>query len=144
MNCTATTETEHLEAPAECLVEMPLGLLGFERFKRFALVSNPADEPFLWLQVLDDPKPAFLVVSPFAVRPDYRADIPQEDARFLGLEDPSEGLLFNIVTVHGPNQATVNLKGPILMNRRTLVAKQVIPLNAAELPVSAPLPVQGN
>ena len=46
--------------------------------------------------------------------------------------------------MRGPQQATVNLKGPIVLNRRTLVAKQVIPLNAPEYSVAHPLPIQGN
>lgn len=120
---------------------MPLGLLGFEQYKRFALLSTPAEDPFLWLQGLDEPKPAFLVISPFVVLPSYQPEIPEEDARFLGLEDQADGLIFNIVTVRGPQHATVNLKGPILLNRRTLLAKQVIPLNAPDFSVACPLSV---
>jgi flagellar assembly factor FliW len=66
-----------------------------------------------------------------------------DDVRSLGLEGPDEATVLSIVTVRGPDQATMNLKGPIVVNRRTLVARQVIPVNAAEFSVQHPLPVAG-
>jgi flagellar assembly factor FliW len=142
MNCMETTETRQSDAGTECIINMPLGMLGFEQYKKFALLTNPAEEPFLRLQVLDDPQLAFLVISPFVVLPAYEPDISDEDAEFLGIQQPEDTLIFNIVAVHNPRQATVNLKGPIVLNRRTLLAKQVIPLNAPDYSVAHPLPVQ--
>jgi flagellar assembly factor FliW len=63
------------------------------------------------------------------------------DAAFLDLNDPSEAFVLNIVTLRGPGRATVNLKGPIVINRRTLIGKQVIPVNAAEYAIQHPLPL---
>jgi flagellar assembly factor FliW len=144
MNCTETIETSRHEDAAECVIRMPLGLLGLEQFKRLSLLSNPEQAPFLWLQVLDEPKPAFLVISPFVVLPGYQPDIAEEDIRFLGLKHPDDGLIFNIVTVHSPQRATVNLKGPVLVNRLSLLAKQVIPVNAAQFSAVHPLPLQAD
>ncbi len=143
MNCTVIAGTSGLEARGECAIRMPLGLLGFEHCKSFNLGARPLEEPFLWLQSAGELKVSFLVMSPFVVLPDYRPDIPDEDAQFLGLATAEDALIFNVVTVRGPQQATVNLKGPIVLNRRTLVAKQVIPLNAPDYSVAHPLPVQG-
>jgi len=142
MNCMETTEPRDTCPSTECLIQMPFGLLGFERYKTFALVTNPEEEPFLWLQVVEEPKLAFLVMSPFVVVPDYRPEISEEDAKALGLQNPADSLVFNIVTVRGARQATVNLKGPIVLNRRTLVGKQIIPINAPRLEVAHPLPLQ--
>lgn len=144
MNCIQTIEPRDLGVNTECLIQMPLGLLGFEQFKSFALVTNPEEQPFLWLQAAEEPKLAFLVMSPFVIIPNYRPEISDEDAGSLGLHDQEEPLIFNIVTMRGAQQATVNLKGPIVLNRRTLVAKQIIPLNAPNLPVAHPLPIQSN
>ncbi len=123
------------------VLQLPLGLLGFEQFKRYALLSRPEEAPFLWLQVLDQPNLAFVVVSPTAVAPDYEPEISDEDASFLDLRTPEDAIVFNIVTLRGQNNATVNLKGPVLVNRRTLVGKQIVPLNAADLPVCQPISV---
>jgi flagellar assembly factor FliW len=145
MNCTETIEARPVGTDRdENVIRMPLGLLGLEQFKRFSLLANPAEDPFLWLKVLDDPKLAFLVMSPLVVLPTYQPEIAGEDEAFLDLKDSQDTLILTIVTVCGAQQATVNLKGPIVLNRRTLVAKQVIPLNAPDYSVAYPLPVQAN
>ena len=138
--CPATVTADR----AERVIRMPLGLLGLEQFKQFILLANPDEEPFLRLKVLNEPKMSFLVVSPFVVLPTYEPDIPDEDETFLELQDPQDTMILSIVTVRGAQQATINLKGPIVLNRRTLVAKQVIPRNAPDYSVAHPLPVQAN
>ena len=139
-----TIEQHGANVGNECVIHMPLGLLGFERFKNFVLAANPEEEPFLWLRAVEDHKLAFLAMSPFVVVPDYRPEFSREDTELLGCKDSAELLILNIVTVRGAEQATVNLKGPIVLNRRTLVAKQIIPLNAQALSVAHPLPIQSN
>lgn len=124
----------------ENIIRMPLGLLGFESIKQYVMLSNPEEHPFLWLQVLEDPNLAFLVISPFEIVPDYRPDIPNEDVEFLGLKEPSDALIYNIVTLKGPGLATVNLKGPIVLNRNTLIGKQVVIANAADYALQHSLP----
>ena len=46
------------------VVRLPFGLLGFEHVKNYVLLTNPREEPFMWLQMLEDAKHAFLVVPP--------------------------------------------------------------------------------
>ena len=141
MKCAETIETEMPALVPGNQLRLPMGLLGFEQIKDYVLLVNPAEEPFAWLQVEANASLAFVVVDPFLVMPAYQPDIPQPDVDFLGLKQPSDALLLNIVTVHGPNRATVNLKGPIVVNRLTHVGKQVILANAAEYSVQHPLPV---
>jgi flagellar assembly factor FliW len=143
MNSMARIETGNPLERNQCVIRMPLGLLGFEQCKSFTLLTRPAEEPFLWLQTVGTPKLAFLVVSPFIAVPDYRPNIPNEDVQFLGLEGPEDALIVSIVTVRGPQRATLNLKGPIVLNRHTLTAKQVIPLNSPSFSVAHPLPIRG-
>jgi len=143
MNSMVIKETGSVAERNHCEIRMPLGLLGFEQCKRFTLSTRPAEEPFLRLQAVGNPQLGFLVISPSLAVSDYRPTIPDEDARFLGLEGPEDALIVNIVTVRGPKEATVNLKGPIVLNRRTLMAKQVIPLNAPHFSVAHPLPTRG-
>ena len=125
----------------ENIIHLPLGLLGFESIKEYVLLSKPDEAPFLWLQMLDDPNLAFLVISPLAVLPNYQPDIPSEDVEFIGFTSPEDVLVFNIVTLRGNGGATVNLKGPIVLNRKTLIGKQVVPVNAAEYSPQHPLKV---
>jgi flagellar assembly factor FliW len=141
MKGTDTVETKAPEALADNRLRLPAGILGFEQYKDYMLLANPAEAPFAWLRVTESSSPAFVVINPFLVMPDYTPDIPDSDVEFLGLKEVSDALLFNIVTIWGPNRATVNLKGPIVINRHTHVAKQVIIANAGNYSVQHPLPV---
>jgi flagellar assembly factor FliW len=134
-------ETETTAENKLDVIQLPLGLLGFEPIKNYALLAKPGEEPFMWFQMLDGAKQSFLVLSSAFVLPDYQPDISNDDVEFLGLNDPDDALLLNIVTIHANGQATVNLKGPIVINRHTLIGKQVIPNNAAEYTLQHPLAV---
>lgn len=132
-------EPEAQGAKAESVIELPLGLLGFEHVKRYFLLADPDEEPFMRLQMAERPNQAFLVVQPRAVVADYQPDLAPEDVEFLGLRQPEDALVLNIVTLREDGRVTVNLKGPIVLNRHTLVGKQVIPLNATSLAVQHPI-----
>jgi flagellar assembly factor FliW len=144
MKCADTLEQERpaTVAAAANQVRLPMGLLGFEQIKDYVLLASPDEAPFAWLKVEDNNSLAFVVVNPFLVAPDYQPDIPKSDVEFLGLEEASDAILLNIVTIQGPQRATINLKGPIVVNRHTRIGKQVIINNAANYSVQFPLPVE--
>ena len=142
MKCAETIE---LETAASALptrpVRMPMGILGFEQIKDYVLVANPDEAPFAWLQVEDNTALAFVVIDPFVILPEYQPDLPPADVQFLGFKDADDALLLGIVTIQGNHRATVNLKGPLIINRHTHTGKQVIIANAADYSVQHPLPV---
>jgi len=138
MKTVEIAEQERLQVKQENIIQMPLGLLGFERIKKFVLLANPEEAPFMWLQMLDNANQGFVVVPPSSVLPNYAPDISSQDIEFLGIRAATDALVLNIVTVRG-GEATVNLKGPIVVNRNTLVAKQCIPVNVANFSLQQPL-----
>lgn len=131
-------EPQRLPVKKENVISMPLGLLGFEQVKKYVLLITPEEEPFYWLQMLDNQSQGFVVTNPSTVIPDYAPDIAQADIEFLGIQSSADALVLNIVTVRN-GQATVNLKGPIVINRHTLVGKQCIPTNVAEFALQHPV-----
>jgi flagellar assembly factor FliW len=133
------TETETCQTEARDIIRLPFGLLGFEHVKQYILLANPAEEPFMWFQMLDDVKRAFLVAPPASIVSDYQPDISDDEVDFLELADPADAFLLNIVTLNRNGSATVNLKGPIVVNRRTLIGKQVILNNAVQYSLHHPL-----
>jgi flagellar assembly factor FliW len=140
---TAELETDtSFAVGADTVIHLPSGLLGFEQVKRYVLSSLPGEEPFSWFRDQNDSSLAFLVVSPFEVLPNYQPDLPAEDVRYLGLETPEDALLLNIVTLRPRGGSTVNMKGPIVINRFSLVGKQVVLANAADYSVQHPLPTE--
>jgi flagellar assembly factor FliW len=67
---------------------------------------------------------------------EYAPEIAEDDVTALGLNSPTEALLYGIVTLRGEGRATVNLKGPIVINANTGVGKQVVLVNVSEYPLN--------
>ncbi len=142
MKCAELTEPEiTARTPHKNMVRIPTGLLGFEQIKDYVLTTNAEEEPFAWLHVEDNTALAFVVIDPFVVLPEYKPDIPKVDVEFLQLKEAKDALLLGIVTINENQPPTVNLKGPIVINRHTHTGKQVIIANAANYSVKHPLPV---
>jgi len=141
MKTAELVETECRDVAGENMIQLPFGLLGFERVKNYVLLSRPHEEPFMWLQMLGEDNKSFLVISPFRILPNYQPDVSNEDVHFLGLDAPGDAIVLNIVTLNTAGQATINLKGPVVINRHTLVGKQIIPNNASKFDLRHPLPL---
>ncbi|MDR1315387.1 MAG: flagellar assembly protein FliW [Spirochaetales bacterium] len=110
-------------------LSFPHGIIGFERFRQYALM-DAAQQPFFWLQSLDVAEIAFVLISPRIFRPEYTPDVSPEDIQDLALEDPSDLLVFSIVTIpENQNRMSANLQGPVLINRKTRTGRQSISLN---------------
>jgi len=112
----------------------PDGLLGFETLRKAALEPVSDAPPFS-----GEVDQSFLVVAPVFVTASYRFELGTTDCRTLNLTRASDAGVVNIVTLRRDGSLTVNLKGPIVFNKLTGEARQVVPINAAELPVNFPV-----
>lgn len=114
--------------------ELQSGLIGFPEARKIELILNPEELPFMWLRSADDHGLNFVVVEPQGIIPDYSIEISDDDAGRLGINDPADAFILNIVTIRasGADAATVNLIGPIVVNRQTLVGRQIVIANFAD------------
>ena len=122
-------------------VALPFGLIGFPDYRHMELVYLPEQLPFLWMR-LNDPIPLnFVVIEPGNFMPDYEPEVFDEDAAALGLAGPEDALVLNIVCVQpgNPLDTTVNLVGPVIINRRTGIGKQVVLANHGRFSARHPL-----
>jgi flagellar assembly factor FliW len=85
------------------------------------------------MQVPDEGDLAFLVVPPAAVLPDYSPVLSDDDVAFLAIESPDDVIIYNIVTIRPDGTSSVNLKGPIVINRHSMTGKQVVLANSPYL-----------
>ena len=109
------------------LIGMRGRILGFEQHKRFVLVTVEENTPLFWLQSVDDPAIAFVVINPRIVKPDYAPAISEGELGLLDIQRTEEIALLSIVTVRSdPFRATANLRAPILINAANRLATQVI------------------
>ncbi len=109
-------------------ITFPAGLPGLPaELTRFELVAVAEESPFFFLQSLQDENTGFILVNPFAFFLDYEFDLPEEDARALGIKAPEEAAVFCIVNAsRGLARATVNLLAPVVVNAATGTARQVV------------------
>lgn len=130
-----------LDASGPLSFRLPEGLVGFEEYKTFELLSVPDQFPFLWMRLHGPDTLDFVVIEPGGIIADYELELFDEDASLLGLSAPADALVLNIVTVrHGSNAtATVNLAGPVVVNRRTGLARQCILANYGRYSAHHPL-----
>ena len=100
-------------------VSLPWGLLGFEDLREWALL-DAAQPPFYWMQSLERPEVAFVLIDPLSFRPDYEPGADPAELAGLDVSSAEERLVFVIVTVPAQSaRMTANLQGPLLINRRT-------------------------
>ncbi len=130
-----TTRFGVVEVPEDTVYRLPDGLPGFPGPRRFAILSGERYEPFRWLQSLDDPSLAFLVLDPLLFRPDYRIEVAPDDIRPIRMENLEAGFVLVIVTLPAdPRQMTANLRAPLVFNPDQQLARQLI-LTRSEHPV---------
>lgn len=120
-----------IETPPDSLFQLPHGLVGFTGYKTFEIFYKPEELPFRWLRLNGPEALHFVVVDPSEAVADYEPELFDEDASALGITRSDQAALFNIVTVNStmPPSATVNLVGPIVINRETGMARQVVLAN---------------
>lgn len=104
------------------------GLPGFERVKKFVLIDNEEkDSPFKWLQGINEPKPAFVLVDPFVIRKDYEVNLNDDVLKELEITEPTSASVYCIVVVpEDINKMTVNLQAPLIINNVKNLGRQLI------------------
>ncbi|AXR60024.1 flagellar assembly protein FliW [Leptospira mayottensis] len=113
------------------ILSFPEGLLGFEDYKKFALIEEEEESVFKWLQSVEEVDLAFVVIPPSLFKKKYKPLIPEQELQGIGITEIEDGLMLVIVTVPGEDPAlmTANMQGPILINKETLLGKQFISRN---------------
>lgn len=131
-----TSRFGDLEIKEESVVEIVGGILGFPDNNKYVLLEyNP---PFSWLQSIENPNLAFVVVNAAEFGDDYQVPLPYKDKE-LGLTENDEVAILNLVTIRPePTLTTVNLKAPIVVSLSNMKGRQII-LDDERYPVRLPL-----
>jgi len=131
-----TTRFGDLEVPASSAITIIGGIIGFPGMQRFTLLEyNP---PFSWLQSLERPDMAFVVVNAAEFGDEYDFPLPTNDIE-LGITKVEDVAIINLVSVRpDPMLTTVNLKAPVIVNLRNMHGRQVV-LDNPRFPIRMPL-----
>ena len=132
MNTIKTTRFGEIELDESKSIHFSDGLPGFHDKKDFIILEHKPGSPFQWLQSMDAPDLAFVMINPFLMKSDYLQDLSPEEEELLKNEKDDEIIVFSFVTIPSgeAQKATVNLMGPIVVGARSRKAKQVILANS--------------
>lgn len=124
----STTRFGEMEIDSEKIITFPKGIPGFEYLRSFFILPVAGTEDIHWLQAVEAPEVALMVIDPFQFFKDYACEIPENDIKELELTSPNETLVLTTITVprDNPARTTANLVAPIVINIRLNRAKQVI------------------
>lgn len=100
------------------VLEFPNGLFGFEQEKQFLLLPfSGSHGNMLCLQSVLAPSPAFILMNPFSLKPDYAPVLSKEELRLMGVSQSSELCYYVMCVAREPvGQSTVNLRCPVVVN----------------------------
>lgn len=128
---TTTIQTSRfgpLDINEEKIITMTTPFLGFAEERRFILLPHGPDSVFWWLQSVDNPDLAFVVIQPAKIAPQFNPAIAPQLRQEVQAAESAELELLVILTIPKgrPEAMTANLLGPILLNPVKRLAKQIL------------------
>ena len=104
------------------------GLPAFEDEHRFIILPFDDDSPSSFLQSVETPELAFLMTVPFVFFPDYEFVLEDDVMAALAIKGSEDMQVYTLVTIPGGNikEMTANLMAPVVINKETREAKQVV------------------
>jgi flagellar assembly factor FliW len=120
----STSRFGELEVAEDKVIHFPSGLVGLPELKRFIIIDHK-DTPVKWLQAVDDPDMAFIVVSPTLIVEDYDLALDRSVKQYIQLEKDED--LAVLVTMRVSEEDVIaNFQGPIVINSRSRKGVQVV------------------
>lgn len=113
------------------IITLENGMIGLPEFRKFALIFDEERgieaSSVMWFQSMDDPQTAFPVMQPDVVKPDYNPMVNDEMLTPLGeMTEDNTYVLVTLTATEKPEDLSVNLKAPIVINTDTKKGCQII------------------
>ncbi|HYK88166.1 MAG TPA: flagellar assembly protein FliW [Acidobacteriota bacterium] len=119
-----------LEIPEDRIIEFSEGLPGFPRIHQFAVLELEEVKPFQYLQALGEPPISLLVINPFLIDSQYAFQLSSMDMEEIQATQSGDLMVCAVAAIpENPEEATVNLMAPIVINEKARRGKQVIMLD---------------
>nr|MCR4745020.1 flagellar assembly protein FliW [Lachnospiraceae bacterium] len=89
--------------------------------------SEKENSPIKWFQSIEEPQFAMPVIDPLLVKADFNPEVDNDRVSLIGEWESEDILVLVTITVpHDIEKMTVNLKGPFIINTKTMKAVQTI------------------
>lgn len=112
----------------EKIIHFQEGIPAFEEEKEFVIILNEDKEnPFHWLQSVKNSELSFIILNPFEIFSDYDILLPEIAINKLNIEKEEDVTIYSMVVIpEDMTNMTTNLLGPIVINTKEMLGKQVI------------------
>lgn len=117
-----------LEIEEQDVVRFADGIPAFEDEHEFVVLPYEEGTPYMFLQSMATPELAFLLTDPFVFFPDYSFELDDENMDKLEIKTMDDVLVCTLISIprSGVADMTTNLLAPVVINRHTMQAKQIV------------------
>ena len=117
-----------LEIEEQDVVRFADGIPSFEDEHEFVVLPYEEGTPYMFLQSMATPELAFLMTDPFVFFPDYSFELDDENMEKLAINSMDDVLVCTLISVprSGVADMTTNLLAPVVINRHTMQARQIV------------------
>ncbi|MFN3689855.1 MAG: flagellar assembly protein FliW [Fimbriimonadales bacterium] len=123
-----TTRFGTITIQADDILTFEDGLVGLGQYRRFVLIQHDSEGPFWWLQSVEEPSLALLLIDPWYFRPDYEVVLSDAEVERLRLSESTPRAVLTTVSIPPgkPHAMTSNLLAPLVINLELRIGRQVI------------------
>lgn len=117
-----------LEIEDQDVVRFADGIPAFEDEHEFVVLPYEEGTPYMFLQSMMTPELAFLMTDPFVFFSDYSFELDDENMEKLAINSMDDVLVCTLISVprSGVADMTTNLLAPVVINRHTMQARQIV------------------
>ena len=117
-----------LEIEEQDVVRFADGIPAFEDEHEFVVLPYEEGTPYMFLQSMTTPELAFLMTDPFVFFPEYSFELDDENMEKLAINSMDDVLVCTLIAVprSGVADMTTNLLAPVVINRHTMQARQIV------------------
>ncbi len=117
------------------VIYFPRGLAGFEGLHEFILLQMRPDAPFLILQSMDKQDVGLLVCDPYSFLQEYKIKIGDAEQKLLRIRTREQVTVLVTVSIPEgkPEETSLNLVGPIIINHEMRLGLQIPQADNANL-----------
>ena len=123
-----TSRFGELEVSEDTFLTFPSGIVGFPAIQQFVVLDVAEDSSYQWLQAIKEPDLALVIIDVHYLDPEFQAQVSDEGLAELDITQRDPILILAVVTTPSGHleQATANLRAPLVVNLRIRKGKQLI------------------
>ncbi len=109
------------------VLNFPKGILGFSQLTRYVILDRKDFAPFKWIQSLEDPNVAFVILDPVQFFPNFKLEINEKELEELNYTNSRDLITYVIINIPPDvSLASADLLGPLVINTKKRLAKQAV------------------